>query len=115
MAYDIFDTYKKRLTESVDTRFENEVMTQEECVSTKSTEDMFDEAFSNVYGIEAENTALNEDFGTFPEWLKKFPNENRSRSPGQLLPFCRKAQNRRFPLKYKKYGDRRNSREARLI
>ena len=77
MAYDIFDTYKKRLTESFDRRFEDEVVTQEERVSTRSTEDMFDEAFSNVYGIEAEEATLNEDFGTFPEWLKKFFKDNR--------------------------------------
>ena len=72
MAYDIFDTYKKRLNESVG-RFDD-VEACETCNTDKlSREEMFDTAFNNVYGIDLEeSTALTEDFGNFPDWLKKF-------------------------------------------
>lgn len=72
MAYDIFDTYKKRLNESVG-RFDD-VEACETCSTDKlSREEMFDTAFNNVYGIDLEeSTALTEDFGDFPDWLKKF-------------------------------------------
>lgn len=72
MAYDIFDTYKRRLNESVESRF-NEVDVQEDIVQpSRTNEEMFDDAFNSVYGIEAEDAPLTEDFGTFPDWLKKF-------------------------------------------
>lgn len=72
MAYDIFDTYKKRLNESVG-RFDD-VEACETCNTDKlSREEMFDTAFNNVYGIDLEESAaLTEDFGEFPDWLKKF-------------------------------------------
>lgn len=79
MAYDIFDTYKKRLNESVEDRF-TDVGAQEACVSfDRSREEMFDEAFNNVYGIELEESvALTEDFGSFPDWLKNFLSKNKT-------------------------------------
>lgn len=72
MAYDIFDTYKRRLNESVESRF-TDVDVQEDVVQpTRTREEMFDDAFNSVYGIEIEDAPLTEDFGTFPDWLKKF-------------------------------------------
>lgn len=72
MAYDIFDTYKRRLNESVESRF-TEVNVQEDIVQpNRTSEEMFDDAFNSVYGIEVEDAPLTEDFGTFPDWLKKF-------------------------------------------
>ena len=72
MAYDIFDSYKKRLLESHDNRF-NEVRTQEDSKVEKLTrESIFDNGFSNVYGLSEENSYLTEDFGSFPSWLKTF-------------------------------------------
>lgn len=73
MAYDIFDAYKKRLNESVSSRFEDVDAQAVESVQKMSREEMFDEAFSNVYGISLDESAnLTEDFGTFPSWLKDF-------------------------------------------
>ena len=72
MPYDIFDTYKRRLNESVESRF-TDVDVQEDVVQpTRTREEMFDDAFNSVYGIEIEDAPLTEDFGTFPDWLKKF-------------------------------------------
>ncbi len=51
MAYDIFDTYKKRLKESFDSRFCDVEVTEEICSSSKTTEQMLDEGFNNVYGL----------------------------------------------------------------
>lgn len=74
MAYDIFDTYKKRLNESVKDRFADVTTTDPRVEQQKSTEEMFDEAFGNVYGI---GRSLTEDFGTFPDWLKNFLTKNK--------------------------------------
>lgn len=79
MAYDIFDTYKKRLTESLDSRFEDVHVREKEVKPNKSCEEIFDEAFNNVYGISSVNkvSSLTEDFGTFPDWLKDFFNKDK--------------------------------------
>lgn len=92
MAYDIFDTYKRRLNESASSRF-NDVSTQESSTAPcMSREEIFDKAFRNVYGIHSSPSKMNEglfdsnkkkhivesmsnlteDFGTFPSWLKTF-------------------------------------------
>lgn len=87
MAYDIFDTYKKRLNESCDNRFNEVTVTKSAPKVEKSSEKMFDRAFESVYGLKNESltesltagrVALNEDFGTFPEWLKSFLLKNKS-------------------------------------
>lgn len=79
MAYDVFDTYRKRLTESASSRFKDVGVQTPQRVETMSREEMFDNAFSNVYGIKLEESAaLHEDFGTFPDWLKKFLSKNKN-------------------------------------
>lgn len=81
MTYDIFNTYKRRLNESSERRFKDVKIQDMNVVNTKSLEEMFDEAFNNVYGIDSDCTTveeLNEDFGTFPDWLKSYLSKNKS-------------------------------------
>lgn len=84
MTYDIFDSYKKRLNESVDTRFDDVAVTDCKKQNELCSEEMFDNAFNNLYGLSdsadevVAESNLNEDFGTFPEWLKKFLQSSRA-------------------------------------
>lgn len=82
MAYDIFDSFKKRLYESVDCRFDEIDAKSPDCGERTSKEDFFDSAFDRAYGISKSEddvkTNLVEDYGNFPEWLIKFINKNKS-------------------------------------
>ena len=82
MAYDIFDSFKKRLYESVDCRFDEVDAKSHDCGERTSKEDFFDSAFDRAYGISKSEddvkTNLVEDYGNFPEWLIKFINKNKS-------------------------------------
>ena len=73
MTYDMFSSFKKRLNESYDTRFDDVTACTSTSTPSKSTEQLFDDAFESVYGLKSDSaTSLNEDFGSFPDWLKNF-------------------------------------------
>lgn len=71
MGYDIFDTYRRRLNESVDSRFDDVVVQDDVRPAAESREEMFDRAFESVYGIKSGSPrrSLTEKFTGFPDWL----------------------------------------------